>query len=86
MPIDYSDLGEPELLRRRNAIDAALDGGSQTGVGIEAGVRHEFAAMKPSDLRLRRDEYQYGLFLINPTKYKNPYDRPRTTQVRHNCT
>ena len=85
---DYSYLGEAELLKRLARIDEALDTGSQTGVGIEARVTHTFAGKTDAELRVRRDEYAYGLFRLaiqskDPdmlAKYKNPYNRAQSTR------
>lgn len=57
MGIDYSYLSEQELLKRIALIDQALDGGSQTSVGIEPRISHEFAGKSDDELRKRRDEY-----------------------------
>ncbi len=55
--IDYAYLGEAELLKRLAAIDEALDGGSQTSVGIEPRISHQFKGKTDDELRLRRSEY-----------------------------
>lgn len=90
MPIDYAYLGEQELLLRLAAIDSALDGGSQTSVGIEPRISHAFAAKSDDELRVRRNEYAFALYEIaqesrDPVKlaqYKNPYNRAGITRAR----
>lgn len=60
------------LFERREAVSAALDGGNQTHLGIAPGLFHEFATMKPADLRRRLDEYDYALWSLDPDTYENP--------------
>ncbi len=66
--------------RRLGSSNEALDGGSQTAVGIAPGIRHEFKDVAVGDLRTRLDEYDYALFLIDPAIYENPYARPGITR------
>ena len=88
MPIDYTYLGEKEILARIVSIDQALDRGSQTEVGIEPRISHSFDGKSDSEMRVRRDEYGYALFQIALEsrdavmlkKYKNPYNRAGITR------
>jgi hypothetical protein len=72
---------ESWLLERRNAINAALDGGSQTHVGIAPGIFHQFAKLTPEQLRARLDEYDYALYCLDSDRYENPYTT-RTMKVK----
>jgi len=89
MPISYKYLGKQELLNRLSRLDEALDGGSQTGVGIEMRLNHTVAAKSDGELRVRRDEYAYALFQIaqesrDPVmiaQFPNPYNRAGTTRI-----
>ncbi len=89
MPIDYSYLPISQILAKIALIDEALDGGSQTSVGIEPRISHQFAGKSDAELRIRRDEYAFALFNIaqasgDPAKialYKNPYNRAGITRA-----
>ena len=77
------------MLQKLQAVDEAIDAGSQTAVGIEMRISHVFAGKTDSELRFIRDEYAYALYLLarraNPpdadksARYKNPYRRAAIT-------
>jgi len=64
MANDYSYLDETELVKRIAVLDQALDGGSQTSVGIEPRIAHQFAKVPTSELQLRRDDYWDSLVKV----------------------
>ncbi len=68
------------LEERLDAINDALDGGSQTRVALAPGMADEFSGLSAAELRKRRDEYLYALHLLDPVSYANPYDRPGWTR------
>ena len=73
---------ESWLLEKLAAVNSALDGGSQTGVGIAPGIRHEFAALNPAQLRQRREEYKYSLWCLDATTYSDWGPPPGITRPR----
>lgn len=86
MPRDFRFLGLEEIKKQMMLIDQAIDGGSQTQVGIEPRVSHSFAGKTDSELRFIRDEYAYAGYLLarkNPEiceQWPNPYRHPQITK------
>lgn len=85
MPRDMRYLGFDELAKRIALLDAAIDAGSQTGVGIEPRVNHTFGVKTDSELRFARMEYALsGHFLARQSGDKNlcaMWPDPRSPQI-----
>lgn len=62
------------LLERRTALQDILGSpaGSQTHVGIQQGVFHEFAEMSRAELRQTLRSIRYALWCLDPDTYTNP--------------
>jgi len=62
------------LLERRSALQDALarGAGSQTQVGIAAGMSDSFASMTQAELKEQLRSIRYALFIEDPDNYTNP--------------
>lgn len=69
--------GIAELKARRASVMSALSGGSQTHVGIEPGVFHEFKEMTRQESERQLQWIDYALWLLDPDTYENPYTGKR---------
>lgn len=69
--------GINELKARRASVMGALSGGSQTHVGIEPGVFHEFKEMTRAEMEKQLQWIDYALWLLDSTNYENPYTSKR---------
>lgn len=68
----YPDKTVNELLEMREAIRAARLGGSQIGVGIAPGIKHDFSTVPYERLTQMLLEVDYSLFVHDPDNYSNP--------------
>lgn len=86
-PFEYTGMGIDALLERLSLLRDALDMGSQTRVGVAAGIAHDFSAMSPEQLKTRIHRVLLALHLswldIHPDEdpATNPYPDPGVAQV-----
>jgi hypothetical protein len=84
-------LGLDKITEIVTQLDEAINGGSQTVVGIEPRVSHTFAGKSDSELRFARDEYAYAGHLLACEsgdaallcRWPNPYDRASITSMNY---
>lgn len=78
----YEGWSEGDLLTKRRAVQEQLDGGQITEIRL-AGESTSFSS-NSTPLEVTLERIAYALWLIDSTKYKNPYSRePGVTLQRY---